>query len=795
MRALVVRFALSVALVSSGISAQPLDVVGTSALPNLVRTEARTPRGDANALPLSSFSVSRGIGIVEDDGNSYWPGFPSSMTAPATFRVTQNPNNTFTVRRIDYQFDDPAGATVVYNGATRPIVGFVDATYNRYTLPNAFTFGGQSYTTVSISKWGALAFGNANSADVNYDPTVVSSMFRIPMVAVWYELFYYPTTARIYAKNKAGSVVITWQNLRSRHSATPCTFQIELFDNGEMQLSYQSLPVDHGIVGFSTGSETPSTRHSVSVIDVGDAPAHMQLSQGSLDDYSGIITGLTLKLRGALPSTMASSESYRYTLVINGVDAAAIQVGSNLTPYIVVANPKIPDFPAAQINSWETKLSGDTLSMRFPATSLEPYLAASGTNTWAIRTTRFGGAGFLDRNVTGTLPLTLGVRHSLLPASVGQSVEAPAIVFHHLPGVWNSDRIRESISAWLTSRGLNVDTFRFFPTIYDDGLRHHVHAGTYPRTKSVSGIGEIPARTDCACIYGGEFSSVTESLADEGTTMVALTHELVHEYVLYADYRDLDGAVKGVWRDAGIPCTGGAHPNDGVVNTPMFADTESATNAISVMGGSVTGTFRLNTPRFGMSRMEMYLMGLATPGEVLPVTFVQGNTTTTITVDQVIAAHGARNPAWVPGQSRVFRVPTFVVRRKGESVSDAQLAELQKMLFRWQTRFWREAGGRARASLALDTSCSTTLAATTARASASSTTASVSVLADCPWTATSDASWITIASGGSGTGDGVVRYTTATNTSGAARTGTITIGGQPFTITQGAGDKRRAAKR
>jgi hypothetical protein len=45
------------------------------------------------------------------------------------------------------------------------------------------------------------------------------------------------------------------------------------------------------------------------------------------------------------------------------------------------------------------------------------------------------------------------------------------------------------------SRGQNVDSFRFFPTIYDDGLRHSNYAGTYPRQKSVTGAGTIPART------------------------------------------------------------------------------------------------------------------------------------------------------------------------------------------------------------------------------------------------------------------------------------------------------------
>ena len=52
----------------------------------------------------------------------------------------------------------------------------------------------------------------------------------------------------------------------------------------------------------------------------------------------------------------------------------------------------------------------------------------------------------------------------------------------------------------------------------------------------------------------------------------------------------------------------------------------------------------------------------------------------------------------------------------------------------------------------------------------------------CPWTATSNASWITITSGSSGSGP--VSYSVLTNTSTSQRTGTMTIAGQAFTVTQ-----------
>jgi hypothetical protein len=59
----------------------------------------------------------------------------------------------------------------------------------------------------------------------------------------------------------------------------------------------------------------------------------------------------------------------------------------------------------------------------------------------------------------------------------------------------------------------------------------------------------------------------------------------------------------------------------------------------------------------------------------------------------------------------------------------------------------------------------------------------VSAQAPCRWTATSQASWISIAAGGSGSGNGTV--TLAVSANGAEqRSGTVLIAGQTFTITQ-----------
>jgi len=68
-------------------------------------------------------------------------------------------------------------------------------------------------------------------------------------------------------------------------------------------------------------------------------------------------------------------------------------------------------------------------------------------------------------------------------------------------------------------------------------------------------------------------------------------------------------------------------------------------------------------------------------------------------------------------------------------------------------------------------------------------TGSVSVTTQsvCSWTVTSKDSWITITSGSSGTGNEKVNYSVSANSSTSSRTGTMTIAGETFTVTQGGG--------
>jgi len=84
-------------------------------------------------------------------------------------------------------------------------------------------------------------------------------------------------------------------------------------------------------------------------------------------------------------------------------------------------------------------------------------------------------------------------------------------------------------------------------------------------------------------------------------------------------------------------------------------------------------------------------------------------------------------------------------------------------------------------------SCAATIAPASHTIPAAGGSGAVAVTAGnaCRWTASSNASWITITSGAAGSGNGRVGYLALANI-GGSRTGTLTIAGQTFTLTQSA---------
>lgn len=89
-------------------------------------------------------------------------------------------------------------------------------------------------------------------------------------------------------------------------------------------------------------------------------------------------------------------------------------------------------------------------------------------------------------------------------------------------------------------------------------------------------------------------------------------------------------------------------------------------------------------------------------------------------------------------------------------------------------------------TITVPAACTFSINPTSASIAAAGAAGSVTVTAGagCAWTAVSNSSFITVLSGATGSGNGTVSYGVAQNFSTSPRTGTITIAGQTFTVTQ-----------
>jgi hypothetical protein len=89
--------------------------------------------------------------------------------------------------------------------------------------------------------------------------------------------------------------------------------------------------------------------------------------------------------------------------------------------------------------------------------------------------------------------------------------------------------------------------------------------------------------------------------------------------------------------------------------------------------------------------------------------------------------------------------------------------------------------------VACQSGCTYTLSGNTAYpvgASSGSVAVAASAGASCAWTASSPANWVAITAGSSGTGNGTVLFNVLANPNNEARSATLTIAGQSFTLTQ-----------
>ena len=140
---------------------------------------------------------------------------------------------------------DPTGGTVVSLG---------DDAYASLTISGAsVSLYGVDYTILYIGSNGYVTFG---SGDASWQHSL-DAHFSMPRVSALFNDFY-PTEGQVSVKLLPDRAAVTYNGVAQYDTTNSNTFQIELYFDGRIVLSYLGMDTELGIAGLSEGNGVPT---------------------------------------------------------------------------------------------------------------------------------------------------------------------------------------------------------------------------------------------------------------------------------------------------------------------------------------------------------------------------------------------------------------------------------------------------------------------------------------------------------------------------------------------------------
>ncbi len=285
---------------------------------------------------------------------------------------------------------DPAGGTTLSlsDDGNQPVTLTGGDTVQLY---------GQSWGSFFVNANGNITFG---SSDGTYTESL-SAHFSKPRVAALFDDLNPSTGGNVSWKQLSDRAVVTYLNVPEYNTSNQNTFQIELFFDGRIQISYLSIAATDGLAGLSEGlglspdffetdlsalgdcgPRPPSVGNaSVEVPQDGDVTINLVASDdGTPDPLAFIITTLpTHELRDVGNNHLITAGELPYTLVGNGnqVNYTPAPGFSGLDSFQYKANdggtpPDGGDSNIGTISITVVPVLGLPFFDEFPATTFDP---------------------------------------------------------------------------------------------------------------------------------------------------------------------------------------------------------------------------------------------------------------------------------------------------------------------------------------------------------------------------------------------------------------------------------------
>ena len=139
----------------------------------------------------------------------------------------------------------PAGGTTLTLG---------DDTSALITPSQPVSLYGVSYSSCYVNANGNITFGQS---DGTYTETL-DAHFSLPRIAALFDDLYPPGGGTVSWKQTADRVAVTWNQVPEYSTSNANTFQIEMFFNGEIHITWTAVAVLDAVVGLSAGGGLPT---------------------------------------------------------------------------------------------------------------------------------------------------------------------------------------------------------------------------------------------------------------------------------------------------------------------------------------------------------------------------------------------------------------------------------------------------------------------------------------------------------------------------------------------------------
>ncbi len=171
---------------------------------------------------------------------------------------------------------DPSGGSILALG---------DDDSQSVDIPFGFDFYGVEYNTAYVGSNGYLTFG---SGDTGYDESF-GSHFNLPRISMLFDDLNPSIGGTVSWKIVGDAFVVTWSGVSEYNTSNSNTFQISLFESGEMMLAWGSLDVGDAILGLSPGEGLASNfiPNDLSASEIGCLPRPPSVSNVSLATSPG----------------------------------------------------------------------------------------------------------------------------------------------------------------------------------------------------------------------------------------------------------------------------------------------------------------------------------------------------------------------------------------------------------------------------------------------------------------------------------------------------------------------------